>query len=44
MEDVVRMDEESMKLLKDYELSLEDLTFNSKPIINMLATLKWQPL
>lgn len=25
------------KVLKDYEASLEDLTFNSKPIINMLT-------
>ncbi len=40
------MDEKSVKLLKDYELSLEDLTFNSKPIINMLTMLadKHRPL
>lgn len=33
------MDEKSVEILRDYELSLEDLTFNSKPIINMLTML-----
>ncbi len=33
------MDSKSAGILKDYELSLEDLTFNSKPIINMLTML-----
>lgn len=27
------------EVLKDYETSLEDLSFNSKPIINMLTML-----
>ena len=33
------MDLKSKEILKDYESSLEDLTFNSKPIINMLTML-----
>lgn len=31
------MDPKDKEILKDYETSLEDLTFNSKPIINMLT-------
>ena len=33
------MDPKDKEILKDYETSLEDLTFNSKPIINMLTML-----
>ena len=36
---IITMDKKSTETLTDYEQSLEDLTFNSKPIINMLTML-----